>query len=293
MPEPLRPYWKVKEDLSIVDDLILKGDRIVIPPSRQSMILKAIHEGHLGIEKCKARARMCVYWPKIDDAIEKVVRQCSVCNQYARANQKEPLLPHSVPLRPWYKVGADYFTIAGQDYLLVVDYFSKYPEVVPVNCKSADTTVTVMKAIFARHGIPNPLVADNLPFSSKQFQQFSKEWNFNLVTSSPRFPQSNGMAERNVQTVKNLYKKAKEAGSDDQLALLEFRNSPIAGMNESPAELLMGRKLQSTLPMLPSLLEQSCNEEVKEKLHGRQVQQKHYYDKTAKQLPPLKPNDVV
>ena len=83
MPEPLRQYWKVREDLCIADDLILKGDRIVVPSNRQSPILKAIHEGHLGIEKCKARARICVYWPHIDDDIEQAVKQCSVCNQYA------------------------------------------------------------------------------------------------------------------------------------------------------------------------------------------------------------------
>ena len=62
------------------------------------------------------------------------------------------------------------------------------------------------------------------------------------------------MAERSVQTIKNLCKKAKDAGTSEQLALLEFRNSPVAGMNESPTQLLMGRRLQSTLPMLPSLL---------------------------------------
>ena len=293
VPEPLRQYWKVKEDLCIADDLILKGDHIVVPSSRRSLVLKAIHEGHLGIEKYKARARICIYWPNIDDDIEQAVKQCSICNQHARANQKEPLLPHSVPKRPWYKVGADHFTIASQDYLLVVDYFSKYPEVIPVSSKSADTTITEMKAIFARHGIPNTVIADNMPFGSKQFQEFSKEWNFNLVTSSPRFPQSNGMAERNVQTIKNLSKKAKEAGNDEQLALLEFRNSPISGLNVSPAELLMGRRLQSTLPMFPSLLERQCNKDTKEKLLSRQAQQKYYYDKDAKRLPPLKPKDVV
>ena len=109
---------------------------------------------------------------------------------------------------PWHKVGADYFTVANQDYLLVVDYFSKYPLVIPVQGKSAHTTIKEMKAIFARHGIPNTVIADNMPFYSKEFHQFSKEWNFTLVTSSPRYPQSNGMAERNVQTIKNLFKKS-------------------------------------------------------------------------------------
>ena len=90
---------------------------------------------------------MCVYWPNINDAIKQLDKECSICNKYSQVNQREPLLPHSVPSRPWEKIGADYFTIATQNYLLVVDYFSKYPEIVPVKSKSADITVQVMKTI--------------------------------------------------------------------------------------------------------------------------------------------------
>ena len=78
-----------------------------------------------------------------------------------------------------------------------------------------------------------------------------------MVTPSPRFPQSNGFAEQNVQTIKSLLKKAKEAGNDEYLALLEFRNIPISGLSKSPAQLLMGRNLRSSLPMLPWTLEPS------------------------------------
>ena len=75
------------------------------------------------------------------------------------------------------------------------------------------------------------------------------------------------MAERNAQTVKNLFKKAKDDGNDEYLAMLEFQNSPITGLYESPAQLLMGRRLQSALPRFPSLLEQTCNNDMKQKLH--------------------------
>ena len=71
-----------------------------------------IQEGHLGIKKCKARAKMCVYWPHINDSIEQLVKECSISNKYSRANPKQPLLSHSVPLQPWDKIGADYFTVA-------------------------------------------------------------------------------------------------------------------------------------------------------------------------------------
>jgi len=84
-----------------------------------------------------------VHWPDIDGAIEEHV---SVCNMYSSANQKEPLLQHSVPMHPWQTVGADYFTISNQDYVLIVDYFSKYPE---MQGKTAEHAINVLKATLA------------------------------------------------------------------------------------------------------------------------------------------------
>ena len=105
--------------MCIAEDLILMGSRLIIPPSRQAKVLQSIHEGHLGIEKCKSRARMCVYWPNINDSIEQLVKNCLVCNKYSRANQKEPLQQHPVSSQPWEKIGADYFTIGTQDSLSI------------------------------------------------------------------------------------------------------------------------------------------------------------------------------
>ena len=201
-------------------------------------------------------------------------------------------MPHPVPNRPWEKVGIDYFTLAGKDYLLIVDYFSKYPEVLQMNSKAADATVAKLKSIFARHGIPNTVVADNVPFASRTFQQFAKEWSFNVVTSSPTYPQSNGLAERNVHSIKQLLKKAREEGKDEMMALLEFRNTPVTGLRESPAQLLMSRHLRSSLPMTAEMLKPQVSTGAKAALEHRQARQKFYYDKTAKSLPELKSNDV-
>ena len=140
------------------------------------------------------------------------------------------MIPHQVPERPWQEVGADYFTLHTQDYLLVVDYYSKYPELIPMQTKTAEATIVAMKNIFARHGIPNKLIAANMPFNSHKFRYFAKDWNFEVTTSSPTYAQSNGFAERYVQTIKKLLKKAKESGRDEALALLEFHNTTITGL---------------------------------------------------------------
>ena len=79
IPQELHGYWKVRDNLCIVNDLILMGNRLVIPASWQAKVLQSIHEGHLGIAKCRSRANMCVYWPNINNSIEQLVKQCSVC----------------------------------------------------------------------------------------------------------------------------------------------------------------------------------------------------------------------
>ena len=135
----------------------------------------------------------------------------------------------------------------------MVDYYSRYVEVANLSLtKSADITAH-LKSMFAHHGIPEVLVSDNGPqFAARGFTTFAANYGFQHVTSSPKFPQSNGESERAVQTVKNLLKKAE----DPYLALLAYRTTPLKN-GFSPAELLMGRRLRTTVPTLPSLLKPS------------------------------------
>ena len=124
---------------------------------------------------------------------------------------KEPLLTSPLPSRPWQKVAADLFELNKAQYLIVVDYFSRYPEVVKLNSTTSISIINILKSIFARHGIPSKLITDNGPqFSSHTFKEFSSTYSFQHVTSSPRYPQSNGMAERAVGTAKRLLQCAQD-----------------------------------------------------------------------------------
>lgn len=127
------------------------------------------------------------------------------------------MIPHSVPDRPWQKLGSDVFEHKGKPYLIVVDYYSKFIEISLMCDKTAGTIITHMKSIFARYGIPEELISDNMPYNSKEFKQFQNDWGFKLTTSSPTYmyPQANGLSEKAVQTVKSILKKT----SDPYIAL--------------------------------------------------------------------------
>ena len=85
------------------------------------------------------------------------------CAKFKTKNPREPLVPHEVPQRPWAKLGTDIFEFAGKPYLVVVDYFSKYPEVCRLENITASCVISHLKSMFARHGIPDELIADKMP----------------------------------------------------------------------------------------------------------------------------------
>ena len=131
----------------------------------------------------------------------------------------------------------------------MVDYYSKFPEMARLRSKTASSVIQAMKIIFARQGIPEVVVAYNMPFGSGEFRKFAKDWNFQLSTSSPRCPQSNSQAEKYVGILKMLLRKCLEDNTDPNLALLRYRNTPITGMTYSPAQLLYSRRLRDDISM--------------------------------------------
>ena len=152
-------------------------------------VRNCIHKSHLGIGKCKSHARAFVYWPGMSTSIERMISKSPVCLKYQRGNQKEPLLHHEVPQRPWQKLGADMFELNSMPHLVVLDYYSKNPELHLLKDRKVGSVITAMKSMYKRHGIPDEVIAENMPFSSKNSCLFAKNWGFQVTTSSPRYPQ--------------------------------------------------------------------------------------------------------
>lgn len=251
---------------------------------RQS-ILDNLHQGHLGIVKTQLRAKQDVYWPAINADIERICRECPQCQEMQKAQPPEPLRPSDIPTRPWSILGADLFTIDRQNYLLLADYFSKYPivEPLPEPCKSSHIASLVGKYC-GLFGKPDALHSDNGPhFVGQSFQAMLQEWGIKHQTSSPHHPSSNGFVERMVGTVKPLMRKAVAAKQDVNLALLRLRTTPVSSRIESPAEIIFGRAIKDTLP---SSRRYDGGDTI-DQLEERQRRTKLDHDKGTRHLPPL------
>ncbi|XP_041367082.1 uncharacterized protein K02A2.6-like [Gigantopelta aegis] len=129
-----------------------------------------------------------MYWPSMNAEIEDTVKNCTKCAKFPRKNSAEPLMPTSVPNYPFAKVSTDIFDFEGKNHLITVDYFSKYIEVDELRNLTSEHVTEKLKSQFCRHGIPEKLRSDCGPqFTSKQFQQFCKDYGINHNTSSPKF----------------------------------------------------------------------------------------------------------
>ena len=247
-PEILKPYWTYRDELSILDGLVLKGTRIIIPNSCRDDVLDKVHEGHFGIERTKLRARDTVYWPQMNHDIETLIKSCDKCQEFSKRNNKDPDIPREIPLVPWSLLEMDLFSMDDSTFLLVVDVTSRFPVVRILSSKSANSVINALKGVYCDFGLPKRVLSDNGPcFKSRNFIEFHEKLGINVEKSSAYNHQSIGSVERMVQTIKQIMNKNAE---NAWLAMLIFRATAIPGINKSPSEILNGRKFRTNLPMI-------------------------------------------
>ena len=289
----LRPYWGKKDDFAVEDDLIVCGQRLVIPESLRADVLKELHSSHQGIVKTRARARQTVYWPNIDNDIANVVSSCRQCEKYLPSCPKEPLCQEPTPSRPFEVVSADYFSYAGRCYLIYVDRLTGWPIVYAYNRDpTARDLLKALRETFAATGVPVKMRSDGGPqFRAKRVRDFLQTWGVDWKPSTPYYPQSNGHAEVTVKAVKSLVAKTTKNGDLDcdefAKGLLEIRNGPRIG-GRSPAQILFGRPMRSTVPTHHRAYAaewQKLAAECDERVESEKQKVKVRYDKTAKPLP--------
>ena len=296
LPPGVAPYWNIRDELSTYNGLVFRGDRIVVPSSLQQEMITQLHKSHMGVVLTKQRARDLMFWPNMSTQIEDKIAKCGTCLQYRNNQPKEPLYVQPLPARPWSKVGADLFELHGKHYILLVDYYSNFVEIEKLESLTTSGVIQTLKRMIARYGIMDILVSDNGPqFASRQFAEFALAYNFTHSTSSPLRAQSNGLAERSIQTVKRLMYKCVETGEDLYLALLDLRNTPRDNLISSPVQRLMGRRTKTRLPTCSELLKPKVVKpsDVTSRLQNYRELQKKYFDRGKRVLPKIQEHDAV
>ena len=289
-PDALKPFWSRRTELSIEEGCILWGIRVLVPKKLQSRVLEMLHEGHMGVFRVKQVSRSHVWWPCIDKDIEQLIKSCKSCQQDQRAPVAAPLHPWIWPSKPWTRIHLDFAgSFMNKTFLIAVDAFSKWPEIIDTSSTTATNTIKVLREIFSRHGLPEKIVSDNGPqFISAEFSEFCKVNGIKHFRVAPYHPASNGLAEHMVQTFKQSMHRSNNDGIPFPQRIVNFllmyRTTPHCITNIAPCELLMGRALRTRLDVLrPNLESKVCLEQTK---------QKQSHDQHSK-LRNFKPGDTV
>ncbi|UYV80200.1 K02A2.6-like, partial [Cordylochernes scorpioides] len=274
----LRPYFQRKLELTVDGECLVWGMRVVIPPSLRIKMLNCLHETHSGMNKMKAVARSHFWWPNLDTQIEFLVNKCRSCQQSQDGPNKGKWQPWKWSTRPWQRIHIDFANKENINLLIVVDSHSKWIEAIPMRETTTRKTIEQLRRFFSSYGLPEELVSDNGPqFTGSEMKGFL-EGNGIKQTLIPAYhPQSNGLAERAVRTIKTALDKNKRKIGDtiqDTLSkvLLAYRSTPHVTTGKTPSELFIGRALRTRVSLIhPSLASRVRDQQARQMKYDRRT----------------------
>eukprot|EP00731_Ephydatia_muelleri_P006003 Em0003g251a len=283
--DDLKPYWIRRDEITIESGCLLWGVRVLVPKKLQGRVLEELHKGHPGASRIKSLARGYLWWPGLDTELEHLAKSCIPCQEVKLTPPAAPLHPWVWPSLPWQRIHVDFAgPFLGQQFLIVVDAHSKWPEVIPMaSSTTAARTIEALRLLFASYGVPNQLVSDNGPqFVSKEFADFMAGNAVKHIRVAPYHPASNGLAERFVQTFKKAMSAARNDGASlsQKLCrfLLTYRSTPHATTQVAPCELFLKRTIRTRLDAIrPNYSGTVCDKQALQKeLHDRHARSREF-----------------
>ena len=260
------------------------------PKGLRQDILTQLHNGHQGIQKTRNLARETVYWPGITKDIQRLCESWHLCQEMQPQQPRQPMQMHEKPDIPWVKVRTDLFEVDGFNFLIIGDYFSRYPVIKQLTSTTSSSIIAATKETFALLGVPREVISDNGSQYQSAYNNFCEEWGIKHTTSSPWHAQSNGYIECQIHYLKPIMKKCMKSGRDVNLVLLNVRATTLDAKLPGPAELMFGRPITTTLPSHTSEL---APEVYRDHLRQVQDQQKAYADQHTRERPPLLPGKQI
>ena len=279
--EDIRSLYDYRESLTIINGMIMKDKRIVIPFGLHEQALENLPRSHMGIVKMKERASTSMFWPKIYNDIEIFLSRCHPCMSHKIKQTAEPL-EHDIPTKPWCSLTLDNFEHKGSLYLIIYDRFTRFIVVKKCADLSARSAILSLLEVFCEHGVPSNIHSDRgRNFVSKEFDTFCEDLGIVLNFSSG-YHHSANQAERAVRMVKDLMKCCDSTGVHWHIALLEFLCTP--GPDGISPNDLMGRQFCGILPMVDKVTNNTYSDEF---LDGKDKEKEMFDTKHSRELKPL------
>ncbi|XP_065188042.1 uncharacterized protein K02A2.6-like [Sycon ciliatum] len=255
VPDRLVPYSRIRNDLSIEHGCLLWGSRVIIPVQFRRHLLEELHSSHAGVSRMKSVARSIFWWPGLDADIERLAADCSLCQESSNLPRKDSVHHWAYPNAAFERVHLDFAEFESQQFLVIVDAFSKWIDVYELGSSATTTkTVNCLLRFISTFGIPRVLVSDNGPqFASGEFAAFCAQNGIKHHRTPPYHPASNGQCERMVQELKKaLRARPHHVSVCVQVSrfLFDYRNTPHSATKQSPASILLKKAPTTRLALL-------------------------------------------
>ena len=284
--EAMKQYKPIKDEITIgFNNIILRGSRIIIPDSLHQRAVDIAHESHQGVSKTKALLREKVWFVGMDELVQKTLESCLACQAVGKPAPPAPIQQTGMPNNPWEQVHVDYCgpLPTGEYLLVVIDRYSRFPEVAIVHSTKASSLFIELDRIFAVHGIPERIISDNgPPFNSEEFSRYVKAIGSKHHPITPRWPQANGEVEKFNQPLEKVIQAAIVEGKvwkqEIQRFLLQYRTTPHSTTKIAPCELLFNRPVRGKLPTLKRKGIVNKHKIARENEEKAQKYQKEYID---------------
>lgn len=252
----LQPYHQRKDELTVEQNCLLWGSRVIVPVKLRHDVLELIHSGHPGIVSMKALSRAYVWWPKLNEAIEQLGRHCGTCQVNQKMPKKTTPHPWVPPSQSWERIHIDFAQWHNRQWLIVVDAYSRFPEIIDMGHNTTSgVTIRELRKLFSVHGLPKLVCSDNgTQLVSEEIEEFYRSNGVEHVRIPPWTPYCNGLAERMVGTFKDhmtkMYASNKDYTRNLACWLLTYRNTPHSVTNQCPSTLMFGRPTRTRLSLL-------------------------------------------
>jgi hypothetical protein len=256
LEEVVKPYKDILNDIVMFNGVLIVKNKLIIPSTLQSELIKLAHEGHQGVKRTYELLKLNAWFPNMKKRVEDTLKSCA-CYSYNKKSVRTTVFMSIMPLGPMNTLACDYKgpLANGNMLFLAICMYSRYPFAAEVPSTSFNNIKKVLDNIFSMFGYCVMIMSDNgPPFTSIEFEQYCKERHIKHHLVTPLWPNANGMIEKFIKNIVKVIEIAKIENKPLKTELdkfmLTYRATPHSTTNASPAKMFFNREIITKLPQL-------------------------------------------